>query len=264
MNTANQSDFADFGELGRRLLVSRLLNGLTQQQLAERSAVDRVTINRIERRHRLPTLPQLARLARGLQISVQWFLSGSNYAGLQLPDIAFELHALGVLDLWFLKPRIIGAFRPPEEVVAVAVSGDQPEPRIIEAIPAALAWNPSWRVPLLHAYGRLHDRRAVNRLGWLADVALTIDRNTGFPGGIDARPDLARFVARVKPNDKDRPSSRELDDLGRPSTEGRLPPVWRRWHINYAGGLASFRDRATQLLLLRDQVFPGHAKGPRP
>jgi hypothetical protein len=56
-----------------------------------------------------------------------------------------------------------GAFRPPEQIVAWAIRGDHPDPRIVEALPAVFAWN-RWNEHLLTGCARAdgaNDRRAV-------------------------------------------------------------------------------------------------------
>jgi hypothetical protein len=130
-------------------------------------------------------------------------------------------------------------FRPPEEVLAIALAGDAPEPRILEAIPAVLAWN-NWNLRLLHAYGATYDRRVVPRLAWLAAVVLAIHQGRGFPGGCPARRELARLERSV-------PRPQETDSLGRPAGQERLPPVSRQWNITYPASLATFRRRAEEL-----------------
>jgi hypothetical protein len=134
-------------------------------------------------------------------------------------------------------------------VIALAVTGNQPEPRIIEAIPAVLAWN-RWSHTLLRAYSRKHELRTGIRLAWLADVTLTIHRNHGFPGGCLQRRELETYV---------RWWSRRLtqpvpaDDLGRPAEEDALPPAWKRWNIRYDATLAVFVERVRHLESIRQQ-----------
>jgi hypothetical protein len=93
---------------------------------------------------------------------------------------------------------------------------------------------------LLHVYGEIYDPRALSRLGWLAEVALTIHRAEGFPGGCVDRRGLEAFINRIP-----RPGS--ADDLGRPTDRETLPPVWLRWKIRYDADLATFRERAVYL-----------------
>lgn len=240
----NASSPGDFTDLGRHVAVARKDRGWTQKTLAEHCGMPQSDIAKIELRERFPTLPQLARLARELLLPLQWFLDGRRRPGGDYQDIAIELQDLGIVDLFAPDARPPGAFRPPEEVAARAVAGDSPDPRLVEAIPTVLAWN-SWNAHLLRAYARTADRRAPARLAWLADVALTIHRTYGFPGGFVEPTRLSAFVARAKP----RPGQ---DSLGHPAAgDDELFPVSRRWHITYAADLETFHRRANHLLSLR-------------
>jgi transcriptional regulator with XRE-family HTH domain len=212
--------------------------------LARACGLPQSDLSKIESGERYPTLPQLVCLARELGVALQWFFTGRNAPGLELSEVAIELRHLGVVDLFVPDAQAPGAFRPPEQIVAWAVRGERPDPRIVEALPAVFAWN-RWDARLLSAYARAHDPRAAGRLAWLADVALTIHQGQRFPGGIVDPVSLSRFVTRTKP--RTRP-----DDLGRPAVAAEeLPPVSRRWHIGYAAGLEGFYSRACHLLSLR-------------
>jgi len=61
---------------GERLRALRSERGLTQEDLAERSGVHRVTIARIEAGERLPRYQTLEALAAGLEISVNRLIAG--------------------------------------------------------------------------------------------------------------------------------------------------------------------------------------------
>lgn len=234
-------------KLGKWLRVARIRQSLTQKQLAAQSGTDAARISRIEGGEELPTVPQLFQFAKVLGVSLQWFINGQNQSGSELQEIAVELQSLGMADLFVPNAVVPGAFRPTEQVLALAVSGNQPEPRIIEAIPAVLAWNP-WSHPVLRAYIQQSDRRAGIRLAWLADVALTIHRTTGFPGGCIQRRALEALVRWWSKH----PSSEE-DDLGRPSSDDSTPPVSKRWKIKYAATLTAFIERGERLHSLREQ-----------
>ncbi|MGH7173237.1 MAG: helix-turn-helix domain-containing protein [Gemmataceae bacterium] len=233
-----------FSQLGRYLAEARRQQKLTQKALALRSGLNKSDVAKIEI-GRLPSLEQLGKLANALGLPVQWFLNGKAFPGTEPEELAIELHWLGVVDLHIPSNRILGAFLPPEEIVARAVSGDAPDPRVVEAIPAVLAWN-TWKPGLLKAYASVEDRRAVYRIAWLAEVALKIHKGGGFPGGLAAPHALERFLRRVKP-----PAATAEDDLGRPLLEGTLPPVSRRWRIRYAAGIEVFEQRAMHLFELR-------------
>ena len=240
-----------------RLARARKRVGLTQRELAKRCGVSQPQLATIELGKRWPTLPQLSRIARVLGVPLQWFLTGRCRPGLEFRDIAIQLQHLGVVDLLLLDDvPIPGAFRPPEEVVAWSVTGDAPDPRIVEAIPAVLAWN-RWNDRLLAAYGRAHDRRSAHRLAWLTDVALTIQRTQGFPGGFVDPLRLSKFKGRIKP-------PAEPDSLGRVALGDELPPVSRRWNITYSAGVSAFYRRAEHLHSLRagQEFGRGAAGGP--
>jgi transcriptional regulator with XRE-family HTH domain len=236
----------DFRHLGRHLLKARTQLRLTQKELAQSCGLTQSDISKIESGDRCPLPSQLARLARELGVALQWFLTGQNRPGFELRDVAIELRHLGVVDLFVPDAQVPGAYRPPEQIVAWAVHGDMPDPRLVEALPAVLAWNP-WNERLLTAYARVNDPRAASRLAWLADIALTIHRGEGFPGGfVDPSP-LSRFRMRTKP----RP---QPDDLGHPAaSDEELPPVSRRWNIRYAADLERFHSRARRLHALRTE-----------
>jgi transcriptional regulator with XRE-family HTH domain len=236
--------------LGQRLAAARTERGLSQAELARRCQLKRQQITYFEQGQRLPGLDQLLRLAEALQLPLQWFFSGANRPATDLRATVIELRRLGLVDLSVERPLVPGAFRRPEEVVALAVGGEEPEARVVEGMPAVLAWN-RWSVTLLRAYGRTAGSGTVYRLAWLAEVARTLDRMGGFPGGCPGRQDLAAFVRRVKSPPPDR-----WDSLGRPGLAPPASPVWKRWRINYAADLATFRERARALLALRQAETP--------
>jgi transcriptional regulator with XRE-family HTH domain len=231
--------------VGRWLTQARLQRQLTQKVLAEACGLAQSDISKIESGERWPTLPQLANFARQLSLPMQWFLSGQEQPGIEFVDFALELQRLGAVDLLVPDARVPGAFRLPEQVLARVVTGDSPDPRIIEAVPALLAWN-ACNPHLLAAFARATgDRRAAPRLAWLGDVGLTIHKGQGFPGGLVDSLALSKFVAKIKPCPKP-------DDLGHPADVfTKLPPVSRRWNICYEAILNTFYQRANRLLALR-------------
>jgi hypothetical protein len=131
-------------------------------------------------------------------------------------------------------------------VIALAVADPEPDPRIVEAVPAVLAWN-ELEPFLLWAYGRIAGTRTARRLAWLSDIALAIDRRGGFPGGCRRGP-LARYVRIVHPPS---PEQDAWDSLGHPSAGPPASPLWKRWKISYGADLAEFEERARHLDELR-------------
>ncbi len=235
--------------LGKHLSIARIRSGLTQQQLANRTGMQQAAISQLETGKRPPTLAQLQLLANVLGVSLQWFLTGSNYSPTEFADLALQLRNLGIADLHVENTSVPGAFRHNEEVMVLAMAGNAPSARIIEAIPAALSWN-SWSPILVSAFADLHDPRAKYRLGWLADIAITIHQSHGFPGGCPSLPTLETYIRFVNlPTTVD-------SSLEYPEVADSRPPVSRRWKIGYPAQLASFRERAEHLHALRaDHMF---------
>jgi len=229
-------------ELGSFLSAARLERGLSQVDLAARCALSQVQISYFELGRRRPTLDQLLRIARALDLPLQTLITGSERPGTGVRDLAIELRHLGLADLWVEDPVVPGAFRRPEEVITLAISGPEPDPRILEAIPAVLAWNELDPV-LLRAYSLATRPRTARRLAWLADITLAIDRRGGFPGGCRREP-LARLV-RIIPAPS--PGRHAWDSLGRPMLQPPTSPLWKRWRINYDADLTQFEQRARHL-----------------
>lgn len=233
-------------KLGKRLAIARVARRLTQRQLAKAVQLHQSAISEFESNKQIPTLSHLLHLSRVLNVSIQWFLSESNRVGDALSDNANQLRSLGIVDLHVEDEQTPGAYRSDEDVIAMVVSGNSPSARIIEAIPAVLAWN-SWKPALLHAFADAHDERSCHRLGWLADITLTIHDDHGFPGGLQvSRRTIEEFI---------RLSSREppvaIDNLGFSVGNDRLPPASLRWKIQYPATLAAFRERALRLAISR-------------
>ncbi len=241
----------EFAKLGEWLAAARSRQKITQRELALRCRIAQSRIALIENGVVLPTLPQLMRLSKALFVPIQWFLTGAKSPGAELSDLALELHGLGVVDLAVPDALVPGAFRPTEAVLALAVTGSQPNPRIVEAVPAMLAWN-VWSPALLRAYGRLHDPRVGFRLAWLAELTLTINRLSKFPGGCPARHELEVAVGTWSRAFQRRPPATE-DDLGRPGGGNSSTPLWKRWKISYGATLADFLGRARHLHRLRQR-----------
>jgi transcriptional regulator with XRE-family HTH domain len=236
-------DTPEFADLGKHLYAARIKRDLTQQQLASLCQLSQTVISRMEQGKTFPSLDQLAKLGRALKVPWQWFINGANFAGEDWKDLAIELYALGIVDLVAPNVLLPGAFRPAEQVLALAIAGNQPNPRIVEALPAVLAWNRLTN-DLLHAYCRLYDPRAAPRLAWLAETTVIIHRTQGFPGGcVDSR-GLELFASQT-------PKPAAVDDLSRPAENPALPPSWLRWKITYDCTLDTLVARAAHLLALR-------------
>lgn len=225
---------------GGYLKLARANAGFTQSQLAKRVGVTRLIITRIEIGFSDPDFALAVRLAAALDEPLEWFVSGRRRPSRSLRGLTVELRRLGVSDLAVSDPRPPGAFRPAEEVIALALRGDRPSPRIVDAMPFVLTRR-EFDPHLLLAFARRSDPRVRRRLGWLADVSLVLAQRSDFPpvestAGLER---LVRLVGRPKPADPE-------DGLGHPGT-GRPPLVWRRWRVSYAGTLDGFVARATGL-----------------
>ena len=243
---------AELAGFGPHLAAVRLRRGLSQGELAGSCGLAQSQVSLLEAGRRPPTLTQLLGLARALDVPLQQLLGGTPGPGTDLASLAVELRGLGLIDLWVADAKVPGAARPAEEVLALACAG-RPDPRVIGAIPALLAWNPT-RPGVLRAFGRASG--TARRLAWLADIALAIDLRRGFPGGC-RRDALERFVASTPPP----PERAAWDDVGSPSPSASPPsPIWRRWKIGHGSTLAEFERRAIDLASDRD----GPAKRPGP
>lgn len=241
---AEWSELPELRDLGANLQRARLEGGLSQARLAEESGLSQAQVSLYEAGRRLPSLGQFVRLARALDVPLQRLLTGTDRPGEELEDLALELRRLGASDLWVAEARVPGAARRPEEVIALAVSGGSPDPRVVETLPALMSWN-AIRPAILKAHGIV--TRSTRRLAWLADVALAIDRRGGFPGGCRRGP-LERFVGSVGLP----PRGAAWDDLGRPTEGTPASPVWRRWKIRYDATPEDFARRARALASTRE------------
>ena len=241
-----RSEPIELRRLGSHLSRARLERGLSQAELAGRCALSQAQISYFELGQRRPTLDQLIRIAKALDYSIEGLVGGSNRPGRELRHMAVELRSLGMADLWVKDAVVPGMFRRAEELSALAVGGEEPDPRIVEAIPAILAWNEIDPI-LLRAHGLATRPRTVRRLAWLADIALAIDRRGGFPGGCRKRP-LERFTRIIPSAAAERDA---WDSLGRPMAKPPTSPIWKRWRINYDADLTQFEQRARHLDELR-------------
>jgi transcriptional regulator with XRE-family HTH domain len=224
---------------GVSLRWARTLAGLTQKELARRAGLHRIRLVRAEAGLYAPQIDEVVRLAAVLKVPLSLLATGRWLPANDLRGIAVELYRLGFHDLEVSEPQVPGAFRHPEEVLVLAVRGDRPEPRVIEAVPAVLARR-RLRVPLLAGFANVHDPRALTRLAWLSDVTLALSRLATAPFHLETEVPLSAVIRAGRP-------AAEPDSLGHPGTSPRSP-VWRRWNITYGGTLPDFLRRTTEVM----------------
>jgi transcriptional regulator with XRE-family HTH domain len=238
----------EWSEIGRHLTRARRQRGLTQRELAEKCRLRQGEISAFESSRRQPTLAQITQLARSLDVPLQWFISGSSEPALQTTgDLTLEMRFWGVLDLEGAEARVPGAFRPFEQLLAQMLRGDVVSPQLVESVPYLLATVP-WRSTLVLAFTRTSDDQRVGaRIGWLADVARSLNRTGGLAEAEARRPALQTLARKTAGAKADRP-----DSLGHPATDWSVvPAVYRRWNVTYAGSLESFKKRCEVLRSLR-------------
>jgi transcriptional regulator with XRE-family HTH domain len=233
----------DLHQLGIFLTLARVESGLSQAALAARCGLAQQQVSNFEAGARTPTLEHVLLITRALDLPIQRLLTGTDRPSAGPEGLAIELRRLGIVDLWVRDAPSPGSFRRPEEVINLALVGESPDPRIIEAISATLAW--ADLDPHLLA-GHATAAGTTRRLAWLADVALAIDRQGGFPGGCHKGP-LERFLRSTELAGE----SESWDNLGKPAADPPTSPIWRRWRIAYDADLAQFRERAEHLHSLR-------------
>jgi transcriptional regulator with XRE-family HTH domain len=227
----------DAQRLGLNLLFARTALGLSQTKVARDAAMERLNLVRAEAgRYRL-RLDESVRLAAVLKISLSELVYGRARPGKNLSGIAVELFHLGLGDLFVSNAEAPGAFRRPEEIVVLAVAGDRPEPRVVEAMPMVLATQ-SLRLSLVNGFVRLHDQRCGPRLSWLAEVTTALSRRPTFPMEIRNAGSLERLAAAWG-------RAAQPDSLGHPATRV-ASPIWRRRNITYAATLDNFLARTIE------------------
>ena len=74
MSAAKQEVFLN--KLSERIVEIRKSKGFTQEQLAERAAIDRVALANIETGRRRPTVITIYKLSAALQVNVHDFFNG--------------------------------------------------------------------------------------------------------------------------------------------------------------------------------------------
>ncbi len=233
-------------DVGANVRSARLSADLTQTELARRSGVSRTQIVKMEAGRIFPQLDEAIRLADALHVPIQRLISGRNRQSEELKGIAQELYGLGIRDFIVAGATVSGAFRRPEQVLALALRGDRPEARIVEAIPFVLSRN-RIHVRLTLAFADLYDPRVKSRLAWLSDLTITLARL----GTLTMVPEVERRLEKLIKSVK---KPEVPDDLGSPE-EGRLSPIWRRWNVTYSGSIKAFQSRAGEL-------SAGQAKSP--
>lgn len=232
---------------GHRLEAARKSAGLTQAALARTTDIHRLQIVRMEAGSALPRLDETLRLAESLHVPLEYFTDGRFAPTHDLRGIALELYRLGVRDLVVANPRVPGTFRSKEELLVLAVSGDRPEPRVIEAVPYLLLRR-HFLTPLVTAFADMFDRRAHGRLAWLSEIALGLNQLSTMPllpfgsSPTGGRSTPAALVGLIEAGRK----SPAPDSLGHPGT-GNLSPIWRRWNVTYAGRLDDFLRRTLEV-----------------
>ena len=234
-------------DFGKHLIAARVGNGFSQNQLAQAAQLHQSVISAMENGKRLPSLPQMLHLALVLRVPLQRLMTGMDIPGTGLIDIALHLQNIGIADLQVPGALVPGAFRENEDVIALALCGNAPPPQVLEAMPAVLAWN-ALNTDALSWFADRYDVRIKYRLGWLADIALTIHRGTGFPGGCPFVPHLERLTNIEPPLQE--------DGLGFSETPQR-PPVSARWKMQYSAPLPIFQHRADRLHAMRAERLLG-------
>jgi len=224
--------------LGTYLRNARKAAGLSQTDLAKLAGISRTQLVKAESGQYVPNVAEATELARVLKIPWERLISGRDRPFAGLRGIAFELYHLGITDLQIAHPRVPGAFRRPEQVLALALRGDAPDPRIVEAIPFVLA-RQSFVVPLTLAFADIYDPRIRHRLAWLSQITLALDQSNRLPVAIESERQLSGLVRRARKPD-------QADSLGHPSRK-KPSPIWARWNITYAGTLDEFHQRAIEV-----------------
>jgi transcriptional regulator with XRE-family HTH domain len=226
------------GRFGAHLRKARLAARLTQTALARAAKIPRLRVVRAETGRYTLDLDEATRVARVLRVPLLRLTSGRLRPGTDLRWLAFELYQLGIRDLEVADAHVPGAFRSREQVVAAALKGDQPEPRVVEALPSILARR-KLNVPLTLACADMFDPRVRTRLAWLSDVTLSLSRLSTFPVEVKSETQLLEFTeAAAKPT--------MADSLGHPQ-QGRRPRLWEKWKITYAGTLDNFLRRSLEV-----------------
>jgi transcriptional regulator with XRE-family HTH domain len=228
--------------LGERLRQHRRAAGWNQERLAAAIEVDRSLVSRWESGTREPGLWELVRAARSLGVPVSTLVTGSSELPGGPDTVWRELGARGAPYL-SAGTSPLWALRPLYESVAEALV--HPDPRVIELLPGLLLLGD---VPARGIAGLCTDWGIERRLGWVADVAVTLSA----AGTLQAPAPRARALTTILELIPRPAAADPLDSLGFPSpAPGRLPPVFKRWRISYAGNLQRFTAAAEELAAAR-------------
>ena len=230
-------------EFGNRLESARKSAGLTQAALAQRSSLHRLQIVRMEAGVAVPRLDETLRLAESLKVPLEYLTDGRFTPTHDLRGIAVELYRLGIRDLVVANPRVPGVLRHPEETLVLVVSGDRPKPRLLEAIPFVLARR-KFRASLVSTFAKIHDKRAITRLGWLSEITLALSNLATMPIAMYSEPSLNRIIHVGRTAKK--AGMTAPDSLGHPGV-GNLGPIWKRWNITYGGTIQDFLHRTIEV-----------------
>ncbi len=262
-NSERRAEASELAHLGRNVAAARRMRGITQGGLGARCGLSQGSISAIESDRQRPSLDQFFRIARALDVPIQRLIDGRERPGDDLRDIASQLRSLGIVDLHVSGAKVPGAFLRTEEVISLAVQPDEPDPRVILALPAVLAWNDwdyyalAYVCPDTNPSDPEHDVlwRTQRRISWLSDITVAIDQRRGFPGGCKNTQQLTSFKEQFRRNMS---PHGHWHSLGRPMSKEPTSPIWRRWRINFDAQLSDFEERARQLVELGGGLRPNN------
>lgn len=233
-------------DVGKHLSKARRQKGFTQKGLADKCQLRQGEISAFESGRRHPTLAQLTELSRSLDTPLQWFITGTLEApSASLHDLTIELRYWGLADLPTEKTKIVGACRPLEQLLCQAIRGDSVPTIIVESFPYLLATT-KWKSRLILAYAReTGDGRVLTRLGWLADIARSLNKAGDLPEAEHQRAPLLTLTKKATKGEK-------ADSLGHPAGDFATVTVLNmRWNITYSGTADAFKARAQALRAMK-------------
>lgn len=200
------------------LKLARQRRGWSQEEAARRLGLSQPYLSMLERGKRSLTRPMARKMVRTYRLPPTVLFPGEVSGRPNTPDnqaLAEELAKLGYPGFAYLQTR--RRTKNPAEVLLAALSKDDLEARVSEALPwLLLRYGDGWDTSWLLEQARVHNLQ--NRLGFLAN--------------------LARRVAEDSPLHRHRVSAlRQLEEdldrsrLAREDTlcQGFLPETKRRW-----------------------------------